>query len=122
MNDNIKAGADIHAGDGGYSLGTQKKYNEFAKGRNQSMGKMRIRQLAEQANAQYCDLDDASCFKQLGLVEAVVFTPSDLEKFAKLIVRECAEFANEHNEELEGVTLGVGQALKKHFGVEDVGS
>ena len=44
------------------------------------------------------------------------------EKFAKLIVRECAEFANEHNEELEGVTLGVGQALKKHFGVEDVGS
>ena len=41
------------------------------------------------------------------------------EKFAELIVRECAEFANEHNEEIEGVTLGVGQALKKHFGVEE---
>ena len=39
-------------------------------------------------------------------------------KFAELIVKECAEFANEHNEEVEGVTLGVGQALKKHFGVE----
>ena len=39
-------------------------------------------------------------------------------KFAELIVRECAEFANEHNEEVEGVTLGVGQALKKHFGVD----
>ena len=41
-----------------------------------------------------------------------------IEKFAELIVQECAEFANEHNEEIEGVTLGVGQALKKHFGVE----
>ena len=40
-------------------------------------------------------------------------------EFAELIVRECAEFANEHNEEIEGVTLGVGQALKKHFGVEE---
>ena len=40
-----------------------------------------------------------------------------VEKFAELIIRECAEFANEHNEEVEGVTLGVGQALKKHFGV-----
>ena len=43
----------------------------------------------------------------------------ECKKFAELIVRECAEFANEHNEEIEGVTLGVGQALKKHFGVEE---
>ena len=42
-----------------------------------------------------------------------------IEKFAELIVQECAEFANEHNEEIEGVTLGVGQALKKHFGVKE---
>ena len=42
-----------------------------------------------------------------------------IEKFAELIVKECAEFANKHNEEIEGVTLGVGQALKKHFGVEE---
>ena len=40
-------------------------------------------------------------------------------EFAELIIRECAEFANEHNEEVEGVTLGVGQALKNHFGVEE---
>ena len=40
-------------------------------------------------------------------------------EFAELIVRECAEFANEHNEEIEGVTLGVGQALKKHFEVKE---
>ena len=31
MNDNIKAGSDIHAGDGGYSIGTKEKYDEFVK-------------------------------------------------------------------------------------------
>jgi hypothetical protein len=41
------------------------------------------------------------------------------EKFAELIVRECADFADEHNDYSEGVTLGVGRALKKHFGVEE---
>ena len=49
----------------------------------------RIRQLAEQARAHYCDLGDASCFKRLGLVEAVVFKPKDLEKFAESIVQQC---------------------------------
>ena len=42
-----------------------------------------------------------------------------LDKFAELIVRECADFANDHNSEVEGVTLGVGRALKQHFGVEE---
>jgi hypothetical protein len=40
----------------------------------------------------------------------------DPEQFAKLIVEECADFADEHNDYSEGVTLGVGRALKKHFG------
>ena len=39
-------------------------------------------------------------------------------KFAELIVKECALFANEHNEEVEGVNLGIGRAIKRHFGVE----
>ena len=42
----------------------------------------------------------------------------DPVKFAELIVRECADIADEHNDYSEGVTLGVGRALKKHFGVE----
>ena len=33
MNEQIKAGEDIHAGDGGYSIGTQEKYEAFAKAR-----------------------------------------------------------------------------------------
>ena len=46
------------------------------------------------------------------------FLTAALENFAKLIVKECAEIANDHNSEVEGVTLGVGRALKQHFGVE----
>ena len=45
--------------------------------------------------------------------------PQSVERFAELIVRECADFADEHNDYSEGVTLGVGRALKKHFGVEE---
>jgi hypothetical protein len=48
-----------------------------------------------------------------------MYAAIDLQKFAELIVRECADFADEHNDYSEGVTLGVGQALKKHFGVEE---
>jgi hypothetical protein len=45
--------------------------------------------------------------------------PVQLNKFAQLIVRECADFADEHNSEVEGVTLGVGKAIKQHFGVAE---
>ena len=38
------------------------------------------------------------------------------ERFAELIVEECAGLADEHNSEVEGVTLGVGKAIKQHFG------
>jgi len=42
-----------------------------------------------------------------------------LNKFAELIVQECAEFANKHNSDVEGVTLGIGKAIKQHFGVNN---
>jgi len=34
---NIKAGATIHSGDGGYGIGTQENYSKFVKIRNQSL-------------------------------------------------------------------------------------
>ena len=43
----------------------------------------------------------------------------ELEKFAELIVRECADIADEHNSEVEGVTLGVGNAIKEHFRIKE---
>lgn len=70
----------------------------------------RIRLLAEQAGFQY--------IKDEGIGWAGNYNAS-LPKFAQLIVRECALVANEHNEEAEGVHLGVGNAIKEHFGVEE---
>ena len=72
----------------------------------------RIRQLAEQAGFSkdkydlYWD-DDANA-------EGV-----DLEKFAELIVRECAGIACEHMELNEGTDYNIGSKIQKHFGVEE---
>ena len=76
----------------------------------------RIKLLAEQAKAQYCDLSDASCFKRLGLVEAVVFKPEDLEKFAELIVRECADCVDFYTSDGNGPASDV---ILNHFGVKE---
>jgi hypothetical protein len=45
----------------------------------------RDKELAKQAKGEYCELDNASCFKRLNLVEAIVFTPTTLSVFADLI-------------------------------------
>ena len=107
MNDNIKTGADIHAGDGGYSIGTQKKYEEFVKARNYSMGKTRIRQLVKECTTYYNG--------GLG-TEIEVF---DKEKFAELIIRECVNIAYQ-NDVAKFTRDGyvIGQEIEKHFGVE----
>jgi hypothetical protein len=121
MNENIKAGSDIHAGDGGYSLGTQEKYDEFVKGRNQSLGKMRIRELAEQAGASMLHGGELSFFGN-----------TSIEKFAELIIEECARVAratpapnfHEHLKQQLGHTWDMaaseaGREIVKHFGVEE---
>lgn len=79
INNNITAGADIHAGDGGYSVGTQERYDEFVKGRNQLPTKLKIRELAEQAGA-----------SKLPGGELSFFGNDSIERFAEAIVRECA--------------------------------
>ena len=66
----------------------------------------RIKQLAEQAGY----LRDGFGFGHWDMPEC--------KKFAELIVNECALVANEHNEEAEGVHLGVGRAIKNYFGVD----
>lgn len=45
---------------------------------------------------------------------------NSLERFAQLIIKECANFADQHNQSklYEDYDLGVGKAIKKHFGVE----
>ena len=41
----------------------------------------------------------------------------ELEKFAELIVRECADIARVYSE--EGVEYNGGDAIREHFGVEE---
>jgi len=77
MNENIKAGADINAGDGGYSLGTQEKYDEFANRRNRMSDRIRY-------------LERASGLEIYGLGAKRDKWEATLEKFAGLIVEECA--------------------------------
>jgi len=67
----------------------------------------KIKQLAEQAGITDNNLSDGN------------MSHDDLAKFAELIVQECAEVANDHNSEAEGITLGVGRVIKEHFGVEE---
>ena len=122
MIDQIIAGADIHAGDGGYSEGTQEKYDEFVKVRNQSLGKMRINELMKKAGT------DTSG-KWMGMEHA--------EKFAELIVKECIKESMEEivsddeieqekdpliREYLNGNNQGIVDAVvrfRNHFGVEE---
>lgn len=68
----------------------------------------KIKLLAEQAG---------STHKQnLGVYQ---FYSGELEKFAELIVRECANVANQHMEHNEGTDYNVGGKIKQHFGVEE---
>jgi len=103
----IQAGADIHAGDGGYSIGTQEKYEEFAKARNKSLANARIRELAEQAG---------STHKQnLGVYQ---FYTDELEKFAELIVQECIEVVGDCSDQF-ATRSQITEEIKEHFGVEE---
>ena len=108
MNDNIKAGADIHSGDGGYSVGTKEKYDEFVKGRDLSLGKMRVKDLINKVGT------DVSG-KWMGIDNVGVF--------AELLVRECAGLFPNVYVEIEtdyGHTPVVAaDYIKKHFGVEE---
>jgi hypothetical protein len=66
----------------------------------------RIKQLAEQATS----IQGPTPYNPL------TFEVFDKEKFAELIVKECAEVAH-CNFHVDGLTLG--NILKEHFGVEE---
>ena len=43
----------------------------------------------------------------------------DSEKFAELIVRECADFSRQHNLQKADRSYMIHRAIKEHFGVEE---
>jgi len=125
---NIKAGAEIMAGDGGYSESTREKYEAAVEARIKSIEtninlmkkeKMneRIKELAEQASHQSPD----------GYPVTIPYSKDFAEKFAELIVKECAtsianDTANYQGEGMMAYYQGVQDAVKvirKHFGVEE---
>ena len=77
----------------------------------------RIRQLAEQVGAVQNVL-------AMGRHDGVLFTETELEKFAELIVRECANHCDlllDHkiSSEWSRGTHDCSRAIKQHFGVEE---
>lgn len=105
MNENIKAGADIHSGDGGYSIGTRENYDAFAKVRNKSLAEARIKRLAQQAGIHPTNFEP----------DADLAVP--LAAFADLIVKECADFVQFYYK--DHACEGIARDMKTHFGVEE---
>ena len=105
MNENIKAGADINAGDGGYKLGTPEEYDAFVKGRNQSLAMMRIREFARDSRLDVYGLGA----KRIPWEDA-------LEKYTQLVVSECAKIADQHTHDGD---FDIAKLIKQHFGVKE---
>jgi hypothetical protein len=105
MNEQIKKGADIHAGDGGYSIGTQERYEQFAKERNRVVNE-RIQEFILQCTDTIPVVNEDS-----GITHHREFF--DYEKFAELIIQECIDYCGEN------LSKTVGGALKIHFGVKE---
>jgi hypothetical protein len=69
----------------------------------------RIKLLAEQAE-KYADYN----FKG-----EPFWTEAYESKFAELIVRECADIAQQHNKSPVAAPLAIGYVIREHFGVEE---
>lgn len=106
MNENIKAGADIHAGDGGYSEGTQEEYEKFVKVRNQSLNKARIR-----------EFERLSGLEIFGLGAKRDNWDTVMEKFTELVVKECIEVIKD-SEGYSQYFPHVTENIEKHFEVK----
>jgi hypothetical protein len=116
MNDNIKAGADIHAGDGGYSEGTRESYEAFVKERNYSITKARIRMLAELASKDNAD----------GYPVTLEYTNRFAERMTEEVIRECVRIIDgiaitpqdAWDDGYYGGCKDSAKTILEHFGVE----
>jgi hypothetical protein len=73
----------------------------------------RIQELAEQA-----DIKFSAHWQHQGIDTAVII-PSDLKKFAELIVRECAERLLNDAKLTDIQTTRCVASIREHFGVEE---
>lgn len=110
MNENIKKGSEIHAGDGGYKEGTQEEYEKFAKIRNQSLAQKRIEEIGEIAH-KYAE-------ERVMLVDAFYQKEYD-KKFAELIIKECSHaiMNDSRLNDVRSAANGCIRTITEHFGV-----
>lgn len=103
----IMAGAEVNAGDGGYEIGTREAYEAFVKKRNASLGMPPlVKQLAERAAHQSQD----------GYPVIIPYNNDFAREFAKLIVEECAAVQFERSTQRHGYDKHEdAQAIKDHF-------
>lgn len=83
----------------------------------------RIKRILEHADISMSMTEFSGCLEgQDYLVTDSNLSEMQLEKFAELIVRECAkvcETTTEEGQPLHLVSLGYAQRVKQHFGVEE---
>lgn len=70
----------------------------------------RIKELAQKAGVSFLMEDDHS----------MVMNGKDLEMFADLIIRECADVVADINQDYDGgsTTVNAAEEIKQHFGIE----
>jgi len=105
MKKQIEAGADIHAGDGGYSIGTKEKYDEFVKNRKMPVGNYTITELAIQTDI-WCDQNIAK--------DVPWYNSAWERKYAELIVRQCISNMQNCGGDLDFAIWNT----KEQFGIE----
>ena len=72
----------------------------------------RIQELAEQAKF----MAEEDINKQISYnTELKAFA----EKFAELIINQCADIAQQHNKSPVAAPLAIGYVIREHFGVEE---
>ena len=60
--------------------------------------------------------------EQAGLYDFVIESMGineEMEKFAELIVNQCADIAQQHNKSPVAAPLAIGYVIRGHFGVEE---
>jgi hypothetical protein len=75
----------------------------------------RIKKLAKKSGATLNEGFDGN----KAFVYGITMSPEELEKFAELIVNQCADIAQQHNKSPVAAPLAIGYVIREHFGVEE---
>ena len=117
----LQAAADMMAGDGGYSIGTTEGYKASETKRNKMLAQGKYVELALQCGAWNQVYGNETFDKRSFMINGNF----DIEKFAELIVKECADFIGKENykvingeKDYEYFSVTSNELLQK-FGIEN---